>query len=86
MQEEGLDVYSDQVGLSFNAYDIVLDFGLLPTDPKGSRKPVVRVRMSPQHALVMTKLLVKNLHEYQARIGSISLPDSLYKELNIPKD
>jgi hypothetical protein len=86
MQEEGLDVYANQVGFSFSPFDVVLDFGLQPTDPKGSRKPVVRVRMSPQHALVMTKLLVKNLNEYQARIGRILLPGELYKELGISED
>lgn len=86
MQEEGLDVYANQVGFSFSPYDVVLDFGLSPGDPKGIRKPVVRVRMSPQHALVMAKLLVKNLAMYQAQIGPILLPEGLYKELGISKD
>ena len=86
MQEEGLDVYANQVGFSFSVYDVVLDFGLQPTEPKGPRKSVVRVRMSPQHALVMTKLLVKNLNMYQAQMGPILLPEGLYKELGISKD
>jgi hypothetical protein len=86
MQEEGLDVYANQVGFSFSPYDVVLDFGLQPTDPKLPKKHVVRVRMSPQHALVMTKLLVKNLKMYEAQVGPIILPEGLYKELGISKD
>ena len=70
MQEEGLDVYANQVGFSFSPYDVVLDFGLLPTDPKVTRKSVVRVRMSPQHALVMAKLLVKKCSTRKAPMGS----------------
>ncbi len=84
MQEEGLDLYVNQVGVFFSAYDVVLDFGM--TDPKGERKPIVRVRMSPQHALVMTKLLAKNLDLYQKNIGKLELPDKLYQEINISKD
>ena len=86
MQEEGLDVYANQVVFSFSAYDVVLDFGLMSTDPEGERKAVVRVRMSPQHALVMSKILAKNLNEYEQRIGPISLPDEIYKGLGIRKD
>jgi hypothetical protein len=86
MQEEGFDVYANQVGFTFSVYDVVLDFGLQPTDPKGTRKSVVRVRMSPQHALVMIKLLVKNLNIYQEKMGPILLPEGLYKELGISKD
>lgn len=87
MQQEELDLYANQVSITSGTYDILFNFGLqYGPDPKVDRKSVVRVRMSPQHALVMSKVLAKNLTEYQKKAGKINLPPDLCKELGIPMD
>lgn len=87
MQQEGIDVYSNLVSIASGPYDILLDFGLqYGPDPKVDKKSVVRIRMSPQHAVALSKVLTKVLAEYQSRAGTINLPPSLYTELGISGD
>jgi len=46
-------------------------------------RPQVRIKMSPQHAKIMSLLLRKNVQEYEKRIGTIILPECLYQDLSI---
>lgn len=39
--------------------------------------------MSPQHALIFSKLLEKNVAAYQEKFGSITLPDQMFRELDL---
>lgn len=87
MSEEQAELYVNQVSLTIGPYDVVLDFGLqsraATPDEKPSTTSLVRVRMSHSHAKVMTKLLAKNLNEYEDKHGKIMVPKEIYDELGI---
>lgn len=85
------EYYVDAVKFAFNVYDFILELGIqgvkdTPSSEAVPIKPLARIRMSPQHTLILMKLLKKNLDIYQDVVGPISIPDQLYKELDIPKD
>jgi hypothetical protein len=85
------DTYADAVQFLMNAWGITLEFGLSQTPPPGfagrvPSLPRVRVHMSPQHAKVMAKLMVKNVQAWEAKVGTINLPADLYKELGIEEE
>ena len=76
------EYYTDSVNFQTNLYGFMLEFGIV----KGAEQapaPVVRMRMSPQHAKIMSLLLRKNVREYEHRIGTIILPDDLFQQLDI---
>ena len=64
---------------------VTLEFGCMQAQDQPP-KTVARVRMSPQHAKIMSLLLRKNVQEYERRIGTIIMPDGLYQELGITDD
>ena len=76
------EYYTDSVNFSTNLYGFMLEFGVMQAQDAPPRG-VVKVRMSPQHAKIMSLLLRKNVQEYERRIGTIILPDGLYQELGI---
>lgn len=85
------DLYVDSVKIGVGLYTVVLELGLQgPRDTPQSEpvptKTLARVRMSPQHALILSKLLQKNVAAYISTIGPINVPDSVYRDLDIPKD
>ena len=87
-QEEGPDFYVDSVRIAFGPYGFVLELGVqgLADMPGSERPPTKRlalVRMSPQHALILSKLLANNVATYQQKIGKITLPDGLYRDLGL---
>jgi len=76
------EYYTDSVNFMTNIYGFTLEFGVM----QGQDEPPiqrVRVKMSPQHAKIMSLLLRKNVQEYERRIGTIILPDGLYDDLGI---
>ncbi len=86
--DEPLDIYVDSVRIAFGAYGFALELGTTGVaDTPASEQPPIRrialVRMSPQHALILSKLLQRNVGLYQERIGKINLPSELYKELKL---
>lgn len=83
--DEAPEYYVDSVSFMTNVYGFTLDFGVMQAQDAPPRQQV-RVRMSPQHAKIMSLLLRKNVQEYERRIGTIILPDGLYKDLNIEDD
>ena len=85
------DHYADQVRFEVNIYGFAFEFGQTQQPPQGYKgpvptRPVVRVHMSPQHAKVMAKMLVKTVRAYEEQVAPINLPPQLYKELDIPED
>ena len=76
------DLYTNSVQFFVTPYEVTLVFGLA-SEPNKPAQELVRVRMSPQHALVMSKLLDKNLLGYRESIGKINLPPRLYQDLGI---
>lgn len=79
------EFYCDSVNFMTNIYGFALDFGVMVAQDEPP-KTQVRVRMSPQHAKIMSLLLRKNVQEYEKRIGTIILPDELYRDLGIEDD
>jgi len=69
----------------FSQYELFLQFGL-KTNPNEEPNPVVNVRMSPEHAKVMTAFLRKHLKLYEKDIGEIKLLPELVKDLGIEKE
>ena len=85
------DMYVDSVRIASGLYTFVLEFGLQGAlnAPNAERPPIktlVRVRMSPQHALILGKLIRKNVNAYIKKVGPIEIPDVVYKELGISKE
>ena len=76
------EFYTDSVNFATNLYGFTLEFGCMQAQDQPPRT-VARVRMSPQHAKIMSLLLRKNVQEYERRIGTIILPDDLYQQLGI---
>jgi hypothetical protein len=76
------EYYTDSVNFMTNIYGFTLEFGATQAQDQPPR-PLVRVKMSPQHAKIMSLLLRKNVQEYEKRIGTVILPDGLYNELGI---
>ena len=87
------ELYTDAVRIGVGTYDFLLELGLqepvMQTSDKvetPATRVIARVRMSPQHALVMAKLLQKNVDLYEDKVGKINLPPMLYKEFGIADD
>ena|SRR3990167_4817218 len=85
------DYYVDSVRIGVGLYTFTFELGLqgLKDTPNSEVVPtqsVARVRMSPQHALILSKLLQKNIAAYVEQVGAINIPDRVYKELGISKD
>jgi hypothetical protein len=79
------EYYTDSVSFMTNLYGFMLEFGAMQSQD-APPTPQVRIRMSPQHAKIMSLLLRKNVQEYEKRIGTIILPDGLYTDLGIVDD
>ncbi len=81
-KEATAEYYADSVNFTTNLYTFIFDFAQMEQTDQPP-KPVVRVRMSPQHAKIMSLLLRKNVQEYERRVGTIILPEQLYDDLGI---
>ena len=85
------DYYVDSVKVSTGLYTFILEIGVQEVrDEPGSEPlratPLARIRMSPQHALILSKILRKNVNAYLERVGPIAIPDQVYIDLDIPKE
>jgi hypothetical protein len=76
------DLYANSTEISISIYDVQIDFGIRSSTEETS-KTVAIVRMSPQHALAMARLLLKNLREYERQVGKINLPRDLLEKLEV---
>lgn len=81
-EKEIPDFYINSAFIQASLYEFMFKFGL-KTDQKKDAESVAIIRMSPQHAKVLGKLLVKNVDAYEKDVGEIKLPESLVKELGI---
>ena len=81
-EKEIPDFYINSAFIQASLYEFMFKFGL-KTDQKKDPESIAIIRMSPQHAKVLGKLLVKNVDAYEKDVGEIKLPESLVKELGI---
>ena len=81
--EEGVpEFYVNNTKFAVSPYDVQINFGLQSGSAQ-SVEDVVVIRMSLQHALVVSRLLLKNLQTAEETIGRINLPESLQERLGI---
>ena len=81
-EKEIPDFYINSAFIQASLYEFMFKFGL-KTDQKKDPESIAIIRMSPQHAKVLGKLLVKNVDAYEKDVGEIKLTESLVKELGI---
>lgn len=74
-----LDIYANSVHFFLSIYDITMDFG--STDKANKHHSLVKIKMSPQHAKVMSILLSKNIEKYESEIGEISIPPDFLEKI-----
>jgi len=74
------EFYVNSVELSISLYDIALIFGL-GEDKDDSIEQTVMIRMSPQHALALNRLLLDNLEVYEDWAGPIPTLDNIDRNL-----
>ena len=82
------DVYADSVRFELSVYGMTLEFGQMQKPRAGAPGPAphlpkIRVHMSPQHAKVMARLFIKNMREYESKIGPLAIPPDVLRELGI---
>lgn len=89
--EDVPELYVDQVRVGTSLYTFVLELGVqgIPNAP-GAEKPPTKsltiVRMSPQHAKVLGKLIEKHVKLFEGKVGPIHIPPELYNELGLEAD
>ena len=83
---ESPEFYANQVQFRFGIYDITMLFQLRTGQDPKDVKTVALVRMSPQHALVMATMFVKNMNQYEQQIGKINLPEEHLKQLGLSEE
>ena len=78
------DIYSNNVQIAVSVYEVVISFGLdtLQKDGTQTTKEIVKVRMSPHHALALNILLDRNLKAYGDKFKEILLPEDMVRRLS----
>jgi len=84
------DVYCDQFSLAQSPYGVTMTFALSTSTPSAvpgqvESRPQVVVRMSPEHAKVMTMVMRRNLKQYELEhLGDpIRLPAKLLQQMGL---
>ncbi len=78
------DIYANNVQIAVSVYEVVISFGLdtLQKDGTQTTKEIVKVRMSPHHALALNILLDRNLKAYGDKFKEILLPEDMVRRLS----
>lgn len=88
MSDAAPDLYADSVQIFMGPFGLVLEFGVQNPRNTGQTppKPLATVRMSPEHAKIMTILLKRNLRQFEQQVGSdIPLHPAVATQLGISK-
>jgi hypothetical protein len=78
------EFYVNSVKLSTHVFDIQMNLAIR-RGPNDQPKEIALIRMSPQHALVMCKLLEKQLQAYENQFGKIPIPQKLLDSIGLVK-
>lgn len=88
--KEPPDIYSDGVQVGVSPFSIVLTFTVSPVATPGTQAPkvVATLRMSLEHAKIMTMLMRRQLKQYEEQLGQpIPIMAQVYQQLGIsPKE
>jgi len=91
-QGEVPEYYADQFRVTTGVYGLTLTLSLSPPHPEPSRpippRDLVRLRMSLEHAKVMTMILRRQLRQFESENRlTIQIPASVYNALGLsPED
>lgn len=82
------EFYANTARLAHGPYDFVLELALVQLGDMNSKedpqvKRVALVRMSPQHALVLSKVFQTQVAAYEATHGPINLSEQFRREMGI---
>jgi hypothetical protein len=84
------DYYIDATRMGITPFGITIQIGvsgeIAEAGEVGPVKILATIRMSPQHALIFAKVMLKNMQVYQEKVGRIELPAQIYKEMGIEPD
>ena len=85
------DVYADQFTMTTSIWGTALSFAKLPPHPTPGQAPQSApqavVRMSLQHAKVMTMIMKKQLRSFEMEGGEISIPPAALNAMGLsPED
>lgn len=75
--------YASGVEMTVSPWDFTLRFSLREGPTPKDVRPVATVILSPQHAYIVARLLMKNVDAYEQQIGKISLPPRLLNDLGL---
>lgn len=75
--------YASGVSMSMTPWDISIRFMLREGDTAKDIRPVANVILSPQHALVLARILTKTVEQYQQQVGKIDLAPRILNDLGI---
>lgn len=88
MDAEVPDLYTDGVQIGVSPFGVTLAFAMQPPGQTGTLAPikVCHLRMSLEHAKVMTIMLKKNLKNFEDQMGqNIPLHPQLTQQLGLSK-
>jgi len=74
-EPEVLDVYVDSASARVSPWTVLVEFGQqkMPVSGESDPTPMVRIRMSPQHAKATAMMLTRIMEGYEASNGPIEL-------------
>jgi len=73
------EFYTNAVEVNISPFE--LEMRALITDSSGKARHGVNIRMSPQTAWALQKVLAKQIANYEKNIGPIALPEEIRKNL-----
>ena len=79
------DLYTNSAQFALSVFDVTITFGMRKHQDRPI-EDVAIIRMSPQHALVMGKMLMEQLKKYEQQMGKINIPDAVYQKSVIKED
>ncbi len=86
MSDQVPDLYADAVQIGLGPFGIVLMLGMQAGQPGAPQVRVANVRMSLEHAKVLSILLKRQLKQFEEQMGEdIPLHPQLYTQLGISK-
>lgn len=75
--------YAGGVSIEMTPWDLTIRFSVREGPTPKDIRPVANVTLSPQHALILAKLLARQVDLYQQQVGKIDLPIRLYNDLGL---
>jgi hypothetical protein len=82
------DIYCDGVQVGLSPFTALLTFSVQPPQHSGARgpTPVANVRMSLEHAKILSIMLRKQLKTFETQFSvEVQIPQEVYRQLGMSK-